>query len=66
MGLTDGFVGGLKSTGFGVPYCKPAEVTGSQLRKIVVKRYNDHPEDLHYTVHSVVWGLMGETFPCAD
>jgi len=66
MGMTDGFVGASNYAGFKVPYCKPAEVTGSQLRKIVVKHYNNHPEDLHYTAHSVVLILMQDSFPCAD
>jgi hypothetical protein len=65
-GLLDGFGGASKRGGVELPYCPPPDVGQSQLRKIVVKHYEDNPADLHFSVHSVMWWLMRDTFPCAD
>lgn len=44
--------------------CLPAGFTIDQLRRIVVKWMNDHPEKLHLSVADVVRGALEQAFPC--
>lgn len=44
--------------------CTPQEVTSGQIKSIVVKYLQDHPEKLHYTNYGLVNMALNEAFPC--
>jgi hypothetical protein len=48
------------------PYCLEPGVDYVQVRKIVVKFLDDHPEKLHKTAISAYSEAMSAAFPCAQ
>ena len=44
--------------------CKPTGVQSPQLQKVVIKRLNEKPEDLHLTTAGEVALILYEVFPC--
>jgi len=57
----DDFVaGGLH----GKEWCKPENMKGKQLVRIVTKYLQEHPENLHYTAASLVANAFRKAFPC--
>ena len=46
-------------------FCQPENATAGQLVKVVTKYLNEHPEDLHYSASSEVYGALMEAFPCS-
>jgi hypothetical protein len=44
--------------------CVPAEASGRQLAKIVVKYGDDHPQQLHFPAAVIVILAMKDAFPC--
>ena len=50
--------------GLAEPICIPGGVTSGQLRLVVMKHLNKHPEELHMTASSLVLKALFEAFPC--
>jgi hypothetical protein len=46
------------------PVCVPDAVTVGQLRNIVVRYLEEHPEELHYSSIVVLNNALAEAFPC--
>jgi len=63
VGVTDASKG---KTFDGVFYCIPKEVTAGQLKKVVTKHLNKHPEGLNLTAHGLVQEAFDYAFPCED
>jgi hypothetical protein len=61
IGLDDGLYigfGGVK------PYCLPANASKGQMRKVLLKYLEEHPEKLHESyAHSII-SAFTEAFPC--
>jgi hypothetical protein len=49
---------------FGLKLCVPADTSGRQLAKIVVKYGDDHPQQLHFPAAVIVLLAMSDAFPC--
>jgi len=49
----------------GYSYCLP-DVSIGQLKKIVIKHLNDHPEKLHLSASSLINFALTSAFPCED
>jgi hypothetical protein len=47
------------------PICKPDWVTDRQLRDVVVKYLDDHPEDLHEPISLLTVLAMRSAWPCS-
>lgn len=47
-----------------IAYCVPEGVTMSQIKSIVLKYVQDHPEDLHYPSIGLVIVALNKAFPC--
>jgi hypothetical protein len=48
------------------PMCIPASVGWDQLRKVVLKYMNDHPEQLHLRARNIVLDSISPAFPCKN
>lgn len=46
------------------PVCVPDAVTVGQVRNIVVRYLEEHPEELHYSSIILVTNALDEAFPC--
>lgn len=46
-------------------FCTPEEVTTEQLRDVVSKYLNDHPEELHFRAEPLVVSALAKAFPCS-
>jgi len=46
------------------PFCLPNHATLYQLSRVMVKYFNEHPEELHLTASSLVLTTLPEAFPC--
>lgn len=58
-----GFVAGVYAA-TSEPFCNPPSVKDRELRSIVVKYMNDHPEMLHLGQAELVVEAYKEAFPC--
>ncbi len=65
-GLIHGVVGvhGERTTIYGHRACLPLSVTVRQLRKIVVKWLENHPEKRQLIAHGLVGEALSQTYPC--
>ena len=69
-GYCAGFIHGVvdihgeRTTIYGYRVCLPISVTVRQLRKIVVKWLEDHPEKRHLIAHGLVGEALSQTYPC--
>lgn len=66
-----GYIAGVVDAIRGVPlpddmptHCLPPNVTLGQLRQVVVKYLEDHPEKLHYSGDAIILAALAEAFPC--
>ncbi|MBI2801122.1 MAG: hypothetical protein HYX63_12735 [Gammaproteobacteria bacterium] len=50
----------------GIPpkFCMPSNVTLDQIRLVVVKGMNEHPEELHSSASSLALRALNKAFPC--
>lgn len=62
LGVVDAH--GDRSTIYGFRNCLPHSATIRQLRDIVEKWLQDHPEKLHLTAHGLVAEALSRDFPC--
>jgi hypothetical protein len=60
-----GFVAGVYAA-TSEPFCNPPSVKDRELRSIVVKYMNDHPEKLHLGQAELVVEAYKAAFPCKD
>ncbi len=60
-----GYIVGVADTArlFPKPICVPEGVTAGQLRAVVLKYMEEHPEDRHYSGTSVVGSALLGAFP---
>ncbi len=65
-GFIHGVVGvhGERTTIYGHRACLPMSVTVRQLRRMVVKWLEDHPEKRHLIAHGLVGEALSQTYPC--
>jgi hypothetical protein len=63
MGLLDGEKAVLNILNVHL-LCVPRDVTIDQVRLIVVREGQKHPEKLHYTASSLVYSAIKHAFPC--
>ncbi len=61
-GIVD--VHGEKTAIYGHRTCLPLSITIRQMRDIVVKWLEDHPEKLQLLAHGLVGEALSEAFPC--
>jgi len=47
-----------------LPFCAPDRFTGTQLRKVVLKYLDEHPEELHLAATGLIMTALIEAFPC--
>ncbi len=47
-------------------YCVPKNVTTEQIKKVLIKWFNDHPERLHISMPVLFNSIITENFPCKD
>lgn len=45
-------------------FCMPGNVALDQIRLVVVKNMNEHPEELHKSASSLVLRALNKAFPC--
>ncbi len=69
QGLCVGFAMAVAGLASWLPYDAPAAcfmetVTLGQLRDIMVKYLDDHPEELHYSATSLAAKAFAKAFPC--
>jgi len=48
----------------GLRYCKPNGVVPGQMKKIVTKYLNNHPEKLHLAAYILIQNALLDAFPC--
>jgi hypothetical protein len=60
-GLIIGFIDG---SSLSAKYCIPKDVTNEQIRKVVRKYLDEHPEELHVWYGLLVSLAIGKAFPC--
>ena len=60
-----GFVAGVYAA-TSEPFCNPPSVKDRELRSIVVKYMNDHPEKLHMDQAELVVEAYKAAFPCKE
>ena len=59
--------GSLASWGISTRYvCVPNNASSKQLKSIVEKYINEHPEKLHQSASSQVLNALSEAFPCSQ
>lgn len=68
-GICNGYITGVVDASRGIAwdgtrFCEPDIYSDSQLKKIVIKYLNDHPEKLHKAAGSLVQAALYEAFPC--
>ena len=72
QGLCDGFIDGVGDgfqsfalyIGRRLPFCYPQDATVEQVRRVIVKYLEEHPQDLHYSAAESAFIALGDAFPC--
>ncbi len=72
QGLCDGFIDGAGDgfqsyalyIGRRLPFCYPEGATVGQVRRVIVKYLEEHPQDLHYSAADSAFIALGDAFPC--
>lgn len=63
MGLND-TLSTMKSWGYYDSVCTPLDVYAGQLRKVIIKYFNEHPEELHLAASGLAINALYDAFPC--
>ena len=65
IGAADALTGPDIGVG-GFTFCIPIEVTQLQVQDIVKKWLSNHPQNRHYSAHSLVASALSEVWPCSE
>jgi len=49
----------------GAQICPPAKIARGQIRDVVLKRMQDHPEERHLSARVVIFRALKNAWPCA-
>ena len=63
VGVTDGQLSAVVATSRTRPYCIPLNSTSQQVKDVVVKFLNDHPEERHLLGSTVVAEALSQVWP---
>ena len=67
VGATDGQLSAVVGTGRTRPYCIPMDSTSGQVKDVVVKFLNDHPEERHLLGSVLIAEALSQAWPsCPD
>lgn len=61
-----GYIAGVHDAGNGIYFYTPEEATVDQLRAIVKKYFENHPEKLHLAASSLIMMAFKEAFPIKE
>ena len=63
-GAGDGFLSYALYIGRQLPFCYPEGATVRQMRRVIVKYLEEHPQDLHYGAADSAFIALEDAFPC--
>ena len=63
MAYVMGILDGATLNGSNVPFVIPSSSDAGQLKDVVLKYLNSHPEHRHWPASMLVWNAMADAFP---
>jgi hypothetical protein len=65
IGIVDGMSLASYFSSTNLPWCYPNKSTYAQDMLILKKYLDNHPQDLHYEIESLLFNALTEGFPCS-